>query len=282
MNIPELCDPLVLNGSNVGRLATGGAVYRVNGLVVGLGTDEGFGYPHPQQDRIAVVPGHNRFAVMDGVGSEDNAAFASQTLGESFVAHPTKVGNAIDDARRKLGSVGKTIFATVRILGDSLFSDHMGDCRVIVIGEHGDIRFATKDETKVQQAVDAGFLTADEALLSHYRHKILRSVNGRYDPGLPSSSAFDLLPGDLVILSTDGVNANLTDHELAFVMRGARRDMGQALGDLGTVVMQRMVDSNRLGEETHTLRRAKGRYSDGFRSPPKRDHRSIIAISYGG
>jgi protein phosphatase len=72
----------------------------------------------------------------------------------------------------------------------------------------------TKDHSYVQELVDAGHLTPQQARTHPLRNAITRSIGGKADV-VPDLYLGTVKPGDLYLLASDGLTGMLGDHELA-------------------------------------------------------------------
>jgi serine/threonine protein phosphatase PrpC len=86
---------------------------------------------------------------------------------------------------------------------------HVGDSRIYLF-RGGRLRQVTKDHSFVQEQVDQGVLTPEQARVHAYRHMILRAV------GIQDALAVDLISGkayagDLFLLCSDGLTDMVVD-----------------------------------------------------------------------
>ena len=102
---------------------------------------------------------------------------------------------------------------------------HVGDSRIYHLSG-GDIRRVTKDQTVAQELADSAVITHAQA--EHdFRANILSSVlSARADFEL-FEAAFDIAPGDRILLATDGVTKVLTEDMIRGIANEA--DGGDAL-----------------------------------------------------
>jgi serine/threonine protein phosphatase PrpC len=129
-----------------------------------------------------------------------------------------------DSAKRGMGA---TCVCTW-IIGDRLYTASVGDSRVYLIrGER--IRQLTVDHTWIQEAVDKGLLTFDEAV-GHPNQHVIRRFLGSESPPLPDMRLFletddsdeearshqgmRLYPGDCLLLCSDGLTDLVADWEI--------------------------------------------------------------------
>jgi len=176
-------------------------------------------------------------AVADGVGGEPHGDEASriavEALMKSYFEEPAGVPAALR-LRDAFTKVNATVFAASREPG------HMGMCTTLVaaivfpshaivanVGDSrgyviplpvGAARQVTVDHSEVQEMVQQGLITLEEAEVASNRNIITRVV------GSHSSVSVDLFdirltPGDTVLLCSDGLVTAVTDTEIADVVQ---------------------------------------------------------------
>jgi serine/threonine protein phosphatase PrpC len=144
---------------------------------------------------------------------------------------------------------------------------HAGDSRLYVL-RRGNLIGATQDHSKVQQLVDSGQITPEQAARHPDRNKIYSCLGGVVPPAIDMGREVRLEPGDTVMLSTDGFWAQipasilgqmLTQKALPSLMPGLmneahRRANGES-DNLSVVAMTwesqedaRVADTQTLGE----------------------------------
>ena len=113
-----------------------------------------------------------------------------------------------DPDKRGMGT--PCTLAAVR--GDQLFLAHIGDSRAYFLRK-GELHQVTKDHSWVQDAVDQGVITSEEARVHPNRNVITRAIG--LDPQVEVDiSAMPLADGDLLLLCSDGLNSMLPDDEI--------------------------------------------------------------------
>lgn len=112
---------------------------------------------------------------------------------------------AVEPKHKGMGCTGEMVVFT----GQNYVAGHVGDSRIYLF-RGGRLRQVTKDHSFVQEQVDHGMLTPEQARDHAYRHMILRAV------GIQDSLAVDLIsgkahPGDLFLLCSDGLSDMVVD-----------------------------------------------------------------------
>jgi serine/threonine protein phosphatase PrpC len=119
-------------------------------------------------------------------------------------------------ADRSTEGMGTTVTACVLCPDGSYRLGHVGDSRAYLM-RGGRLAQVTRDHTWVQREVDAGRLTPAGARRHHLSHILTRAL-GVEPAEPPDLMAGALLPGDLLLLATDGLTGFVTDRRLAAIL----------------------------------------------------------------
>ena len=133
-----------------------------------------------------------------------------------LLAHAVVQDRSAQDAA--LAGMGTTLTAFAATVEDGTWViGHAGDSRAYLL-RHGSFRQLTRDDTWVQQRVDAAELTPAQARRHPFGH-ILTQCLGLEDPPEPQVLTGRLQPGDLFLLCTDGLAGMLEDEVIADALR---------------------------------------------------------------
>ncbi len=204
-----------------------------NFLVANLGTAERSLKPDIRKHSINSLG--SLFAVCDGMGGaaagEVASALAVDSLFEKLTErrgslptryeHAMKLVDAItyanqvihDAARENKAQTGMgTTCTAVSLVDDVLLIAQVGDSRAYIL-RNRKMYQVTKDQTLLNKLMEIGQLNAEDAENYEHSHVILQAlgVRDRVDPVL---SAVELLPGDALLVCSDGLNDALTDHQI--------------------------------------------------------------------
>jgi serine/threonine protein phosphatase PrpC len=190
------------------------------------------------------------FAVADGMGGHSAGEIASDLatrtlqaecisglLARSATPPLSVLAAAFRKANRKvldsaveaeLKGMGTTLTAAL-VIGDELFIAHIGDSRCYVINSREAIQ-VTKDHSVVQELVDEGTITPEEARHHPRRNEITR-VLGYSRSIVPDLHYVKLYMGDNILLCSDGLCGVLTSNEISQTVINAA-DPTQACADL--------------------------------------------------
>lgn len=97
------------------------------------------------------------------------------------------------------------------------FWAHAGDSRLYVL-RRGQLVAATQDHSKIQQMIDSGAITPEQAARHPDRNKIFSCLGGVVPPHIDIGREVRLETGDTVVLSTDGFWAQIPATILATML----------------------------------------------------------------
>lgn len=110
-----------------------------------------------------------------------------------------------------------------------LLMGHVGDSRAYRM-RAGHLQQITRDHSLLQEQIDAGIITPEQAAVSSNKNLVTRAV-GVEDSVLLETHLHDLLPGDVILMCSDGLSDMLTDDHIENVLRShdTLSEAGQAL-----------------------------------------------------
>jgi protein phosphatase len=111
-----------------------------------------------------------------------------------------------------------TTIVTALLDGDEWVVGNVGDSRAYHYTGRS-VRQVTVDHSLVQEMVDEGRLTREEAAVHIHRNIITRAV-GTEETVRVDTFRVGLSPGDMLLLCSDGLNEHVSDQEIARVLAG--------------------------------------------------------------
>ena len=193
-------------------------------LMWGARSDVGCVRPHNEDSYLVASP---LFAVCDGMGGhaagevassiavETIAKAAPSTADAAGLAAAVEAANAaiIEAAASGIGRPGMGCTATVAYIQDNTVAiAHVGDSRAYLLHE-GVLTRVTHDHSYVEELVDAGEITADEARIHPNRSVITRALGS--DPAMYADHfQLNIDEGDRLILCSDGLSSMIPDSEI--------------------------------------------------------------------
>lgn len=189
------------------------------------------------EDAYLVMPDLAFCTVADGVGGAAAGEVASRIFVDTALEifgrkHPSsesdtalivqevfRLGNERLLAHAEAYPHHKGMGCTAELIafsGNSYVVGHVGDSRTYLFRE-GELRQITKDHSLVQDQVDQGLITHDEARKHSLRNVVLRAL------GAQPSLALDLVrgvnhPGDIFLLCSDGLTDMVEDYAIREVL----------------------------------------------------------------
>ncbi|WEV61052.1 Stp1/IreP family PP2C-type Ser/Thr phosphatase [Streptococcaceae bacterium ESL0729] len=113
-----------------------------------------------------------------------------------------------------------TTLEIVIVLGSDLISAHVGDSRTQIIRDNHLIK-VTRDHSLVQELLDAGELTEEEAE-NHPNKNIVTKSIGQQTFLEPDINIVAIEAGDYILLSSDGLTNMVAKDEIVQVVEGPR------------------------------------------------------------
>jgi protein phosphatase len=153
------------------------------------------------------------------LGPDDNAYLGDAPLGARLLAEAVKQANdAIlnyAEEHKNTSGMGTTLVAAR--FSDGMFSiANVGDSRIYLFRE-GQLLQLTEDHSLVMEQVRRGMITIEQAKKSSAQNIITRAL-GTDESTLPDLGEFPAQPGDILLLTTDGVLRHVDDDEIVNVL----------------------------------------------------------------
>ncbi len=166
------------------------------------------------------------FAVADGVGGREGGAWASeralQLLLEEISAPGVGFQAAIMAANRTVYEEASrnnerrgaaTTLVSALVEGSSFTWANVGDSRLYFLRDSV-LHQLSRDHSLVEEELASGRITAEEAAHSTYRNVITRSIGNQPAVDVDSEGPFQLEPGDILLLCSDGLHQLVTSPEM--------------------------------------------------------------------
>lgn len=191
------------------------------------------------EDAALVEPGI--FLLADGMGGHDCGEIASEIALRTLA----EVGSDIDRTDAQLGMIdllsaaqdsiesieteserraGTTVTGMVLVTHDDAphwLVVNIGDSRTYRL-QSDSFEQLTIDHSQVQEFIDAGFLTPEEARTDPRRNVITRALGAGMAEPQADFFSMAALPGDVLLLCSDGLTGELPDSEIADILRESR------------------------------------------------------------
>jgi serine/threonine protein phosphatase PrpC len=213
------------------------------------------GHSAPAKPELARTHGW-LFVLADGVGGQDRGEVASRTAVETVLASfktatagesPTGLlPRIIQAANLKVyetaaaatpgGSSMCTTLVACLVRYDRATIAHVGDSRCYLI-RRGVATVLTQDHTLVGEQVRMGLLSHEEAAESERRHLLSRSLGANMFVNAEINE-HQVMPGDLLLLSSDGLHGSVTPKEIGAIT-GKFHDLTEAAHQLVSLALDK-------------------------------------------
>ena len=123
-------------------------------------------------------------------------------------------GAIVQEARRlELYDTPRTVAVACVVQDGYAYWSHVGDSRLYLI-RRGRVAVRTKDHTRVQQLIDKGRISEEEAATHPERNVLTRCLGSDHAPRLMPTTSARLAKNDMILLCSDGFWGPLTEEEL--------------------------------------------------------------------
>jgi PPM family protein phosphatase len=210
------------------------------------------------EDSVFVNPEQNLFVVADGMGGHAAGEVASRvaveainefvclTSGDEDITWPfgldenasfdgNRLKSAIQYANRKVLETTRekkeylgmaTTVVAVLVDGDAANLAHVGDSRVYLVRGQA-ITQLTSDHSWVNEQLESGILSADQARSHPLRNVVTRALGGKPEL-VVDIQEHQAQPGDVLLLCSDGLTSMVPDEEIVRIVEDAGGDIDRA------------------------------------------------------
>ena len=205
------------------------------------------------EDACFVIPGSDVYVVADGVGGNNSGEVASRTAVEKIAGFVnendirsntqtddifTFMAKAVAEANTAIYQLGKnarryrgmatTVVMAYLFRGEGYIAN-IGDSRAYIF-RGGELKRITKDHTYVNELIDKGVITEDEAE-THRQKNVITKALGAEPVAEPDFYKLPLRSGDVLMLCTDGLYGEVGEEKILEVL-GAGSNMNDTCAEL--------------------------------------------------
>ncbi|RRS03277.1 Stp1/IreP family PP2C-type Ser/Thr phosphatase [Aquabacterium soli] len=204
------------------------------------------------EDSVAIDAAGGVVVLADGMGGYNAGEVASQMACEFISAELVRwlaqasqsatdvdvkraMDICVDNANRAIFSaahsnptyagMGTTLVLSVFRPGRVLVG-HIGDSRAYR-WRQGELQQITRDHSLLQEQIDAGILTPEQAAVSANKNLVTRAV-GVEDYVLLETRVHELQSGDIILMCSDGLSDMLDDRQIAEVLTTSHSSLPEA------------------------------------------------------
>jgi protein phosphatase len=182
------------------------------------------------------------FIIADGMGGHENGEIASGLALDQFASHVVQslylpllspsnknvhvpiqeiMQEGIIFAHKsiKKEAIGSgTTLTSALIFGEQVTIAHVGDSRAYLCDPSNHFRLLTHDHSVVKRLEEIGQITPEQAL-THPQRNVLYRALGQGEPLEPDIATYQLQPGSLLLLCSDGLWGVMSNDEIEAVVR---------------------------------------------------------------
>lgn len=195
-----------MGGYNAGEVASGMATMLLSNELEAAFT----AHPPHEIDKLSGLPYGTRCIL-------DKVAMANSAIYQTAASQPQYAG------------MGTTLVVAL-FCDNRMTIAHLGDSRVYRLRgeEFGAI---TRDHSLLQEQIDNGMISVEEARYSQNKNLVTRALG--VDPEADTEvSDYEVLPGDIYLLCSDGLNDMVEDDEIRMTLQMLSANLGVAATQL--------------------------------------------------
>jgi protein phosphatase len=201
------------------------------------------------EDSIAIDPDNAAMALADGMGGHRAGEVASRMAVEAIFnelkSHIPAFGNAASGHSPRLAieqsikranksvyeasqaaaayqGMGTTVAAAV-FYDNAVALGHLGDSRIYRL-RGGALELLTRDDSLLRDQVELGIIAAADASESHNRSLVTRALGIEQDV-VPHIHEEKVLPGDVFLLCSDGLNDLVDDADIELILHSLKSNL---------------------------------------------------------
>jgi PPM family protein phosphatase len=172
------------------------------------------------------------FIVTDGVGGQEFGAaaaqLAAQVISTDFYRQRQNDESVSSALNYAIHQANKAIYEQAQERGGikmgctvvvaawhqkTLYVAHVGDARIYLLHK-SDLRQLTRDDSWVQQQLDAGIITQEEAVNHEFRNVVTQALGNKLEITVHQSQHENIHDRDRLLLCSDGLHGVLSESEL--------------------------------------------------------------------
>jgi len=178
------------------------------------------------------------------IDRESGLPFAHRCLLEKVAVTNAAIYNTAQSQPQYAG-MGTTL-VTALFYDNQLTVAHIGDSRLYRLRDDS-FRAITRDHSLLQEQIDSGFISPDEARFSQNKNLVLRALG--VDPFVETEiHDYPVLPGDIYLLCSDGLNDMVEDDEIQLTLQTLSANL-----ELAATQLIHMANDNGGGDNVSVI-----------------------------
>ncbi|MGZ8269879.1 MAG: Stp1/IreP family PP2C-type Ser/Thr phosphatase [Methylophilus sp.] len=163
---------------------------------------------------------------------QENQLIDTSNIKSHLVNAVNVANNAIFQVSKEqaqCAGMGTTLVLSV-FIDNKVVIGHIGDSRAYLFRNH-DLSQLTNDHSVLQEQLDSGLLTAEQAKFVTYKNYVTRALGVESEVDLELST-FDVAIGDIYLLCSDGLTEMVEEDEIRTTLIGNSDDLAHAANTL--------------------------------------------------
>ncbi|MGV6859468.1 MAG: Stp1/IreP family PP2C-type Ser/Thr phosphatase [bacterium] len=164
-----------------------------------------------------------------GIADKETGLHSESILARDAIAHANTTILSTASNQQQYKGMGTTVVLGI-FHNDKLTVAHVGDSRMYRY-RNGDLEHMTVDHTLLQELIDRGFYTEEEARQSLNKNLVTRAL-GIEDPVQVDVHETQTEPGDIYLLCSDGLNDMILDEDILLALKTFSHKLQDAADNL--------------------------------------------------
>jgi PPM family protein phosphatase len=163
---------------------------------------------------------------------EENQFIDTSNIKSHLVNAVNTANNAIFQVSKEqtqCAGMGTTLVLSL-FIDNKVIIGHIGDSRAYRL-RNNDLTQLTNDHSVLQEQLDSGLLTAEQAKFATYKNFVTRALGVEPDVDLELST-YDVVVGDIYLLCSDGLSEMVEDVEIGTIIIENRDNLAHAANTL--------------------------------------------------
>lgn len=184
------------------------------------------------------------YIIADGMGGHENGEIASSVAVDRLASYVVRclylpllstANNIVESSFQEIMQAGiiqahqtikkealggGTTLTSALILGDQMTIAHVGDSRAYMVSANRNIKLLTHDHSVVKRLEEIGQISAEQAV-THPQRNVLYRALGQGEPFEPDITTFQIMPGDQILICSDGLWGLVSDTDIEAIIRAS-------------------------------------------------------------
>lgn len=168
-------------------------------------------------------------------GQQIDSEMASRLMSEAVDAANLAIYQVANEQQQCEG-MGTTLVLSL-FVDNQVVIGHIGDARAYIL-RNNNLKQLTNDHSLLQEQIDSGLLSQDQAKLANYKNFVTKALGVEPAADLEKNT-FDVQVGDLYLLCSDGLTDMVESHDIETTLIEGKDDLNALANSLIRIANQR-------------------------------------------